>query len=102
MPEPRRRLSSLGIVLALVLLAACGSPVSPPTSGVPTTAEAVPRISAEELKERLDAGSGVIVVDARPYEDYKVRHISDAISMPLAEVSARYDELPRTEEIVFY
>jgi 3-mercaptopyruvate sulfurtransferase SseA len=102
MPEVWRRLSSLGVVMSLVLLAACGTPVSTPTAGVPTTVEAVPRISVQELKERLDGGAGVIVVDARPYEDYQARHISDAISMPLAEVSARYDELPRTEEIVFY
>jgi len=102
MPESWRRLSSLGVVMTLLLVASCRAPVSPPTTGVPTTVEAVPRISVQELKERLDGGAGVIVVDARPYEDYKARHISGAISMPLAEVSSRYEELPRTEEIVFY
>jgi 3-mercaptopyruvate sulfurtransferase SseA len=102
MPESWRRLSSLGVVMTLLLVVACHAPVSPPVTGVPTAAEAVPRISVQELKERLDAGASVIVIDARPYEDYAARHISGAISMPLADVSSRYDELPRTEEIVFY
>lgn len=61
----------------------------------------VPRISKEDLKQRLDAGSGPVLVDARlkyPYEHSTVR-------LPGA---VRYSgdgpipDLPRDREIVVY
>lgn len=97
-----KRVSSVGILMALLLLAACQTPVSRPIAGVPTTVDGVPRISVQELRERLDSGADVLVVDARPAESYEEGHISGAVSMPLPELAQRYNELSRTAEIVFY
>ena len=75
-------------------------PSTPP--GVPDSGSAVPRISLEQLKEKLDAGADVVVVDVRGKEDFDEGHIPGAISIPWEELEARYTELPHGEEIITY
>jgi len=63
----------------------------------------VPRISMEELKQRLDAGVDLVIVDVRSKEDFDEGHIPGAISIPWQqEMEARYAELPRDREIITY
>jgi rhodanese-related sulfurtransferase len=62
----------------------------------------VPRISPEELKDRLDNGEAILVVDVRPISEFELRHIAGAISVPNYEVVSRLDEFPRDQELVFY
>ena len=62
----------------------------------------VPRISPEELKDRLDNGEAILVVDSRSPVEFETGHIAGAISVPSYEVESRLDELPRDQEIVFY
>jgi rhodanese-related sulfurtransferase len=62
----------------------------------------VARISAPDLKARLDGGEEILVVDSRSLAEFERRHIAGAISVPLREVPARLDELPRDKDIVFY
>jgi rhodanese-related sulfurtransferase len=62
----------------------------------------VPRIWPEDLKDRLDNGEAILVVDARSIADFEGQHIVGAISVPLNEVESRLDEFPRDQEIVFY
>jgi rhodanese-related sulfurtransferase len=64
----------------------------------------VPRISVEELKERLDNGEAIVVGDTRPAAVYDVKHIAGAISMPASEIynESPMDELPLDQEIVLY
>jgi rhodanese-related sulfurtransferase len=54
------------------------------------------------LRDRLDAGDDIVVVDARSAGEHAQEHIPGAISLPLSELEARMDELPRDQEIVFY
>ena len=61
----------------------------------------VPRITAQELKAKLDAGQAV-VFDARQQEPYTQQHIAGAISLPEDEVAARLAELPTDKLAVFY
>lgn len=86
----------LGLVLlALVLtLAAC--------QARPRTQDQVPRMALSVLRNRLDAGEDIVVADARSLGEYRQLHIPGAISIPLSELEARMDELPRGETIVFY
>jgi hypothetical protein len=74
-------------------------PSSPPTtdSGVD-----VPGVSLEQLKEKLDAGAELVLVDVRSQEAFDEGHIPGAISIPWEEMEARYTELPRDREIVTY
>ena len=56
----------------------------------------------EELKDRLDNGEAILVVDSRSTSTFESRHIAGAISVPDFEVESRLDEFPRDQEIVFY
>jgi 3-mercaptopyruvate sulfurtransferase SseA len=86
----------LGLVLlALVLgLAACQSR--------PQNQDEVPRMAPSVLKNRLDAGDNILVVDSRSKAEYDELHIPGAISIPLSDLEARMDELPHDQDIVFY
>ncbi len=59
-------------------------------------------IHIDKLKEAYDQGANMIIVDARPKQDYDLDHIKGAISMPFFEVEQRYKELPRDTWIVTY
>jgi rhodanese-related sulfurtransferase len=83
----------VGLVL-LLALAAC--------QARPRTQDEVPRMAPSVLKDRLDAGDDVLVVDARSAGEYAQEHIPGAISVPLSDLEARMDDLPRDQEIVFY
>jgi len=74
---------------------------SPPAT-VENSYANVPRISLEELKQRLDAGADLVVVDVRSKEEFDQGHIPGAVSIPYAEIEARYRELPGDKEIVTY
>ena len=69
---------------------------------VPTIRREVPRISAEELKQRLDNGEAIVVADTRSLGSYKTRHIAGAISVPESEMEEHLDKLPKDQEIVLY
>lgn len=69
---------------------------------VPTAVEQVPRITPQKLKQALDAGEAVVIVDARPLDSYNQRHIAGALSVPLDEIERRHDELPKDKDVVLY
>jgi rhodanese-related sulfurtransferase len=58
-------------------------------------------IERDELLRRVRAGE-VTVLDVRPVEEYDAGHIPGARSIPIGELRARLDELPRDCEIVAY
>jgi rhodanese-related sulfurtransferase/predicted transcriptional regulator len=61
----------------------------------------VEQLSASELHERLARGR-VVVLDVRPEEEYRAGHIAGARSVPLPDLAAVANELPRRKEIVAY
>ena len=58
-------------------------------------------LPARELLSRVREGL-VTVVDVRPPEEYATGHIPGAVSIPLAELEQRLDELDPDKEIVAY
>ena len=54
-----------------------------------------PMVSAEQLKQRLDAGEKLLLLDVRPDDGYhgELGHISQATHIPLNELPQRLDEL---------
>ena len=58
-------------------------------------------ISRDELRRRIRRDD-VIVLDVRPLEEYEAGHIPGAVSLPLAELTRRLDEIPSGREIVAY
>jgi hypothetical protein len=81
-------------------------PTTPPPATeeepIPSTVSQVPRITPQELKEKLDANEDVIVVDTRSRKEYDSVHIPGALSIPLSEIEERHGELPQEGEIVLY
>jgi len=58
-------------------------------------------IQADELLHRLSKDE-VILLDVRPAEEYRAGHLPQAISVPLAELSARLTEFLADKEIIAY
>jgi rhodanese-related sulfurtransferase len=60
-----------------------------------------PSLSAEELKDLLDAHADVVVLDARRFDEYLTMSIPTGISVPGGELVYRVGELaPRPETLV--
>ncbi|CAM9271722.1 unnamed protein product [Phaeothamnion confervicola] len=57
-----------------------------------------PRITAGELKAKLDAGEDVLVVDSRPMGEFKVMNIPGALDCPGAELVYRVPELAKSPD----
>ena len=90
----RSLLFILGLMAIASLLIACGA----------SATSEVPRITVEELKERLDKGEEIVVGDTRPASVYDIKHIPGAISVPASAIynESPLDELPLDQEIVLY
>jgi len=58
-------------------------------------------VSCEELLRRIKKDE-VIVLDVRPEEEYKERHIAQSVSIPAGQLSERLQDLPKDKEIVAY
>jgi rhodanese-related sulfurtransferase len=59
----------------------------------------VPGIQVEELKQRLDAGENLFLLDVREEHEYEISNIGGHL-IPLPELADRIDELDATQEIV--
>ena len=76
----------------------------PPTAATPVaalTAQDVQRITLADAKSLLDNGTAVLI-DARSERAYSSGHAAGAISLPEAEVVARFGELPADKALIFY
>lgn len=60
----------------------------------------VPKLTAEELSEKLKFGKHPMVIDVRQPEEFRQGHIAGAKLIPLNELHRRMKELPQGREIV--
>jgi rhodanese-related sulfurtransferase len=58
-------------------------------------------VTVDELREAM-RDERVIVLDVRPQVEYQAGHLPQARSIPITELEARLDELPKEREIVAY
>ena len=56
----------------------------------------------ERVKEQLDAGTALMLVDVRSAEEYNAGHIAKAKSVPLEVLPRRMAEIPRDIPVVLY
>ena len=64
---------------------------------------ATPSISAAELKAKLDAGDDLVVLDSRPFEEYRRMSIPGGVDVPGAELAYRVHDIapdPATQVVV--
>ncbi|HEV8702402.1 MAG TPA: VTT domain-containing protein [Candidatus Polarisedimenticolia bacterium] len=64
----------------------------------------VARITPEELKERLDRGEPIVVVDLRHALDLDAEphHIPGALHLTPDDIENRHEEIPRDRDVVLY
>ena len=63
--------------------------------------DGIEQLSAEELAQRLERGD-VVVLDVRPADEFAGGHLDGAVSIPLAEIADRLNEIPPDAEVVAY
>ena len=62
---------------------------------------ATPNISAEDLKQKLESGDDVVVVDSRPIDEFRRMNIPTGIDVPGAELAYRvHDVAPSPDTLV--
>jgi rhodanese-related sulfurtransferase len=61
----------------------------------------LPESDREAILARITAKK-VTLIDVRPAEEFQAGHVPGAISIPLAELTKRLSEIPRSKEIVAY
>ncbi|MFC1919765.1 rhodanese-like domain-containing protein [Chloroflexota bacterium] len=76
------------------------SPTPSPTATQPP--EPPQPLSVREVKQMLDDGQPIVLVDVRYRSEYDKSHIEGAISLPLDELKERWEEVPRNGHIVVY
>lgn len=59
-------------------------------------------ITAAELKQRLDAGEDLQIIDVREQKEFDVARIEGAKLIPLGEVTKRINEIDSTRETVVH
>jgi len=57
-------------------------------------------ITAVELKQRLDRGDKLTIVDVREPNEYQINRIEGSILIPLGEIPRRYAELNKDDELI--
>lgn len=62
---------------------------------------AIARITAKELRERIEAGEDILVVDVRNHLDHEGA-IDGALRIPLQELAERHEQIPRDRDIVLF
>jgi len=71
-----------------------------PAAPEPATVNHATDITAVELKQRLDRGDALTIVDVREPNEYQINRIPGSVLMPLGDVPKRYAELDPADEIV--
>lgn len=57
-------------------------------------------ILPSEIKERLDRGENLAIVDVREDEEVAAGIIQGAVHIPLAQLPDRLNEIPQVEELI--
>jgi adenylyltransferase/sulfurtransferase len=65
-------------------------------------ADQMPEITATELKQRLDNGEDIQIVDVRESFEVEIARLPDTIHIPLAEVVNRMSEIDPARETVVH
>ena len=103
-------LSLLALIAVTASLAsmACASATAPeaeaPPAAEPSSSllESVPRITIDELLQKMADNRNILIVDTRHAEEYEVDHIKGAISVPLDTIVSGGWMPPADKEIILY
>ncbi|MFC1988616.1 rhodanese-like domain-containing protein [Chloroflexota bacterium] len=89
---------SVSVLLTLTILSACApAPYNPPSSP-----EEVPRISKEELLQKIESGADILIVDMRSEAEYLSGHIKGAFFIPFSTIVMEEWQPHDNKEIILY
>ncbi|WP_039834514.1 rhodanese-like domain-containing protein, partial [Paenibacillus sonchi] len=61
----------------------------------------IPQITAQELRQRLESGEDLVLIDVREDEEVAFGMIPGAKHIPMGEIPQHTEELPQEAEFVF-
>lgn len=61
----------------------------------------IPQIDPSELKSRLQSGENIYMIDVREDDEVAQGMIYGAKHIPMGDIPAKLDEIPRDTEVVF-
>jgi adenylyltransferase/sulfurtransferase len=73
-----------------------------PAQPDPVAVNHATEITATELKQRLDRGDALKIVDVREPNEYQINRIPGSVLIPLGDVPKRQGELDPNDEIVVH
>ncbi|MGH9140694.1 MAG: molybdopterin-synthase adenylyltransferase MoeB [Vicinamibacterales bacterium] len=73
-----------------------------PAMAEPVAVNHATEITAVELKQRLDRGDALKIVDVREPNEYQINRIGGSELIPLGDIPKRYQELDKGDEIVVH
>jgi len=73
-----------------------------PAAPEPVAVNHATEITSIELKQRLDRGDALKIVDVREPNEYQINRIPGSQLIPLGDVPKRYEELNKNDEIVVH
>ena len=73
-----------------------------PAAPEPVTVNTATEIASVELKQRLDRGDALKIVDVREPNEYQINRIAGSVLIPLGDIPKRYNELNPNDEIVVH
>ncbi len=62
----------------------------------------VEELSPTEVKARVEARNGTLLLDVREYDEVATASIEGALHIPMGELGARLGELPKDKNIVIF
>jgi molybdopterin/thiamine biosynthesis adenylyltransferase/rhodanese-related sulfurtransferase len=68
----------------------------------PVSTNQSPEMTVEELKQRLDMGEALFILDVRNPEEYQICRIPGSQLLPLPELAQRHSELSKDQEMVVH
>ena len=68
----------------------------------PTNQQQMPEITATELKQRLDRGDDIQIIDVREPNEYAIAHIPNSKHIPLGQVVNRMSEINPDRDTVIH
>ncbi len=63
---------------------------------------AIPSITVEELKDKLDKGEQVTLLDVREPHEWPISDLPKSVKIPLGQLPQKYSEVSQNEAVVVY
>lgn len=67
-----------------------------------STRDSLSAVSGDEVQTRMRDGEPITIIDVRPPAEYRAGHVRGAINIPLEELAAHIQHLPKESLLVVY